>query len=234
MKGKGGPENALCAYRGVRQRTWGKWVAEIREPNKGDRLWLGTFATSEEAALAYDTASRKLYGTSARLNLPEFSPFAPKSLISSGGGGNENANVSLASVSNRNLTTSKSQSEQGALEAKASAAFSEIQNSCLLQHCSSPVKNFEPYDDENLFCEDSILDVDVDADLCPVFKIYCDEENQRQELLGLQDLECERISDVVHEISAPDFAADNGGMEAGEEWMNWQEGCDPSHWSWCS
>ncbi|RHN80593.1 putative transcription factor AP2-EREBP family [Medicago truncatula] len=66
---KGGPENALCNYKGVRQRTWGKWVAEIREPKRGTRLWLGTFNTSIEAALAYDNASKRLYGESARLNL---------------------------------------------------------------------------------------------------------------------------------------------------------------------
>ncbi|XVF57045.1 hypothetical protein PTKIN_Ptkin06aG0171500 [Pterospermum kingtungense] len=70
MRGKGGPENAMCTYRGVRQRTWGKWVAEIRQPNGGNRLWLGTFNTSFEAAAAYDEAARKLYGPSAKLNLP--------------------------------------------------------------------------------------------------------------------------------------------------------------------
>ncbi|XP_062210063.1 dehydration-responsive element-binding protein 2E-like [Phragmites australis] len=69
-RGKGGPQNAACEYRGVRQRTWGKWVAEIREPNKRTRLWLGSFATAEEAALAYDEAARKLYGPDAFLNLP--------------------------------------------------------------------------------------------------------------------------------------------------------------------
>lgn len=69
-RGKGGPQNAMCEYRGVRQRTWGKWVAEIREPKKRARLWLGSFATAEEAAMAYDEAARRLYGPEAYLNLP--------------------------------------------------------------------------------------------------------------------------------------------------------------------
>ncbi|KAG6709997.1 dehydration-responsive element-binding protein 2C-like isoform X2 [Carya illinoinensis] len=73
MKGKGGPENSVCNYRGVRQRTWGKWVAEIRQPNKGQRLWLGTFSSAVEAACAYDEAARTMYGSCARLNFPDCS-----------------------------------------------------------------------------------------------------------------------------------------------------------------
>ncbi|KAL7146751.1 hypothetical protein ABFS83_06G063000 [Erythranthe nasuta] len=73
MKGKGGPENSCCNYRGVRQRTWGKWVSEIREPHRGGRLWLGTFGTGFEAALAYDEAARIMYGPCARLNFPGYS-----------------------------------------------------------------------------------------------------------------------------------------------------------------
>ncbi|KAK9164263.1 hypothetical protein Syun_005165 [Stephania yunnanensis] len=147
MRGKGGPENGKCTFRGVRQRTWGKWVAEIREPNRGARLWLGTFNTSTEAAVAYDDVARKLYGPSAKLNLPDLQQQQPPNYYDI----NDNVSNIVNHEQVRHLMRASASSIRHQQQLPCSSDFGG-DSSAAMSPASSSITSFNPtvFDDEEV------------------------------------------------------------------------------------